>query len=287
MLLANERYNSWKVLDKAKSYNYYKCECDCGYKVEIHTTSLKNNSKKCKRCEYIEKNKKYINTKHGNWLILEIFGISNRYLPSKVKCRCDCGHEKILTFLVLMRNTTKCCINCREKLNLLDMTFGKLEVISFHSQDKNRKNKWLCKCICGNHITVRGSDLVRNKSLQCKECKNKEMYQGEGYLSGSYMYKTRTGAIIRNLSFEVDIKYLWNLFIEQNMKCFYTDLPITLQKNAQKLMTTSLDRTDSTKGYIPGNVKWVHKSINRIKQNFSEKEFINFCQLVAIKHPKQ
>jgi hypothetical protein len=42
-----------------------------------------------------------------------------------------------------------------------------------------------------------------------------------------------------------------------------------------------LDRVDSSKGYIEGNVQWVHKTINLMKQSFNQKEFIHFCKLVA------
>lgn len=45
--------------------------------------------------------------------------------------------------------------------------------------------------------------------------------------------------------------------------------------------TISLDRIDSTKGYIEGNVQWVHKSVNIMKSTLTQEQFINFCKLVA------
>lgn len=45
--------------------------------------------------------------------------------------------------------------------------------------------------------------------------------------------------------------------------------------------TASLDRIDSTKGYLSGNVQWVHVSVNRMKNSFSQNEFIATCTEVA------
>lgn len=43
----------------------------------------------------------------------------------------------------------------------------------------------------------------------------------------------------------------------------------------------SLDRIDSSKGYIPGNIQWVHKDVNSLKSNFDEEESIKWCTMIA------
>lgn len=45
--------------------------------------------------------------------------------------------------------------------------------------------------------------------------------------------------------------------------------------------TASLDRIDSSKGYIKGNIQWVHKDINKMKNNYNQAYFINLCALVV------
>ena len=49
----------------------------------------------------------------------------------------------------------------------------------------------------------------------------------------------------------------------------------------EKRYTYSIDRIDSSKGYIVGNVQWIHKTINQMKWNSSQEEFIEFCKAVA------
>jgi hypothetical protein len=47
--------------------------------------------------------------------------------------------------------------------------------------------------------------------------------------------------------------------------------------------TASLDRIDSSRGYIEGNVQWVHKMANMCKQHYSQKRFIDMCIAVSNK----
>ena len=50
------------------------------------------------------------------------------------------------------------------------------------------------------------------------------------------------------------------------------------------LVLASLDRLDITKGYETGNVQWVHKHANIMRNVYSIDYFIHLCHLVAEKH---
>jgi len=74
----------------------------------------------------------------------------------------------------------------------------------------------------------------------------------------------------------------WDLFLEQNRKCFFTGEVLTFPKNGKdRTGTASLDRIDSLKGYEKGNVQWVHKDVNRMKNIFPQERFIEVCMLTA------
>lgn len=60
-----------------------------------------------------------------------------------------------------------------------------------------------------------------------------------------------------------------------------------LRTNYNRYTTASLDRIDSARPYEPGNVQWVHKTINMMKQQFSQGVFIGWCHKVAQKHPQK
>lgn len=68
--------------------------------------------------------------------------------------------------------------------DLIGKKFGKLIVIRFdhieHKRDKNGKNRdkgfWLCKCDCGNEVTVSRNVLVTGDKKSCG-CLHKEMFK--------------------------------------------------------------------------------------------------------------
>ena len=81
------------------------------------------------------------------------------------------------------------------------------------------------------------------------------------------------------------MEYAWDIFIQQKGKCALTGLNITFAETARqrKFATASLDRIDSSKGYIKDNVQWIHKDIQRMKMDLSEEKFLDLCQKV-VKH---
>lgn len=46
--------------------------------------------------------------------------------------------------------------------------------------------------------------------------------------------------------------------------------------------TASIDRIDSSKGYIKGNIQIVHKTLNKMKLNMRDEEFIAICEEVYL-----
>lgn len=45
--------------------------------------------------------------------------------------------------------------------------------------------------------------------------------------------------------------------------------------------TASLDRIDSSKDYTIGNVQWIHKSINLMKNVIPQDIFVEWCVKIA------
>lgn len=96
-------------------------------------------------------------------------------------------------------------------------------------------------------------------------------YKGFELISGDRWYTMKTNA-----------KVAWFKFVEQEGKCALTSKAISLSDLSRKLkdQTASLDRIDSAQGYVPGNIQWVHKDVNRMKQDFKEQYFIELCRSV-------
>lgn len=75
---------------------------------------------------------------------------------------------------------------------------------------------------------------------------------------------------------------MWNLFIIQNRKCALSGLELSFPKTSEdQSYTASIDRIDSALGYVEGNVQWVHKDINMMKNKYNQEYFIQMCKLIS------
>jgi hypothetical protein len=144
-----------------------------------------------------------------------------------------------------------------------------------------------CKCHCGNIFEVDWSPICRNKTKSCG-CLNHRLgnknpkFDGCGEISKSFLFSIQRGAEERNLLFNITCDYIWSLFLEQERKCAISKLDLRFPERRTDIKATaSLDRIDPTKGYIEGNVQWVHKDINTMKWDFTQEEFINYCKIIA------
>lgn len=175
-------------------------------------------------------------------------------------------------------------------LNITNQKFGKLTAIRRLENDKWGKTIWECKCECGNISNWLLSNLkskVRyNRPISCgcikAELLHHKLWKGFGEISGDYWSSLKKGAISRNFDFLISIEYAWNLFLKQERKCALTGDEISLfSRRKKREQTASLDRIDSSKGYIEGNLQWIHKKLQQMKMNMPDEDFIFWCTKVA------
>ena len=80
---------------------------------------------------------------------------------------------------------------------------------------------------------------------------------------------------------DLDLEYLYTLWNEQKQTCPYTGITMILPKSTlayckiKSLRKASLDRIDSSKGYIKGNVEFVTLFINLAKNTYSRKDVMS------------
>ena len=201
-------------------------------------------------------------------------------------CECKCGSLKTYPHHNLGRSTKSC--GCRKSPDLTGKRFGRLVVESDGGMDGDRRC-WVCACDCGGKKTVHGTSLKRKQVQSCgcllratgSACKR---WRGVGNISASRFLRYIHGASRRDLEFTITIDAMWNLFEKQKGKCALTGLPICfpIKKPFKKVdSTASLDRIDSAKGYVPGNVQWVHRDINMMKHAHPLDYFVYLCRLVC------
>lgn len=176
-----------------------------------------------------------------------------------------------------------------KRKNITGKRFGKLVVICVDVL-KNGQYYWTCKCDCGTEKIVQGGHLRSGHTTSCgcswyKCGENNATWKGYKEISMKFYKSIIYNANSRNLDFAVSIEYLWNLFLNQKKICALSGLPLAFGANNGKIEgTASLDRIDPTKGYVEGNVQWVHKIVNNMKWDMLQEHFIKMCNFVSEFH---
>lgn len=163
----------------------------------------------------------------------------------------------------------------------------------------NNRIMYKVQCDCGK-VEIKRKDWVRSgRTTSCKSCASKRTAKqypppinrkGCSGLSGTHFLSIKNGALRRNIPFDLTPEVLWKLYENQKGLCALTNVPIILVNKIKNqnvdwsIITASLDRIDNNKGYEIGNVWWVHKEVNRLKNNYSLEELLYWSKLLLEKH---
>jgi len=87
---------------------------------------------------------------------------------------------------------------------------------------------------------------------------------------------------------EVDLDYVYNVGASQDFFCALTGDKLEFTRGGQMWlgkwcnpMSCTIDRIDSNKGYIKGNIQLITWEANCLKQHMGNDLFIEFCKKVA------
>jgi len=83
-------------------------------------------------------------------------------------------------------------------------------------------------------------------------------------------------------NYDVDLDYLKEVWDKQNV-CLYSGVKLQLPKWRgvnNPLFTASIDRIDSEKGYIRGNIQYISITSNHAKNSMSHRQMLDFCNLI-------
>jgi len=144
----------------------------------------------------------------------------------------------------------------------------------------NRPNFCTRSCVGKTNIKNFG-----DKSFNISNC-NKIKRYGDWYTLFKYHYRT-IASRCRSKDIELDItiddlKNQWEL---QNGICEFTGVKLILSSYSKiskdPIYTASLDRIDSSKGYVKNNIRWVSRAINWMKNNMTDDQAWELCHLIS------
>jgi len=241
-----------------------------------------------------------------------------KYINSstKVEYKCKCGKIFQCKPNRIWTKNVKSCGHCNDPQ--IGQIFSRLTVEKVYPSTRHGcRVKCSCSCIKGDtifkgngywigslHRLLNGvtkscgclskeSSQKNGKNLESHKKASKKLWTGTKDISGRHIYTIKNNAKKRNIEFILSKEYLQELLEKQNYMCALTGLSIKCGRSPDKNYSTyeeqtaSLDRIDSSKGYIKDNVQWIHKDINKIKQNFSEKQLIDYCRLILNYYDKR
>lgn len=120
---------------------------------------------------------------------------------------------------------------------------------------------------------------IKNKQHLLKQCSNR---------NNEFAPFTYTMRTIKNRYKEctITLQYLKNLWDLQQGKCPYTGLSLILPtyKNIKEIpisLRASLDRIDSNKGYIEGNIQFISTPINYLKNTMSDSDTKQYLKSIS------
>ncbi len=155
--------------------------------------------------------------------------------------------------------------------DLTGMKFGHWTVLRL-DLGKRHPTKWLCVCECGQDRTVQAGHLKSGASTNCG-CKRVPVIKHGQARTGRFSKKYMTWRAIKsrcNHLSHPSSEYYHGLLCThwQNYENFDADVEDPPRDNL------TIDRIDNTKGYEPGNVRWV--TMDEQHRNQSNCRWIEF-----------
>jgi len=164
-------------------------------------------------------------------------------------------------------DNTKICKDCQQPVS-----------IDLFSKDHGYKDGLSVRCkVCkkkrNNPKLAEWRRDIRDEAIRAKDGISLRYIQDRISL-----YKSRAKS--KNYPFDIDSKYLLELWKQQDGLCFYTKVKMKIVHLKFDFYSPSLDRLDPEKGYTKGNVAWTLHGVNCFKQQLTLTEFLTFVNSV-------
>lgn len=194
---------------------------------------------------------------------------SVEYIGSKYKVKIKCQYHGIFYQSPSDHLSGHGCLKCFNQARCRWTTeLDNILIEYYHEKGAN----WCAEQMNKNVIEIRH----RVSTLKLMKRQKFSHTEIPSYLWSSLLKRVREDG--HELDFDVD--FIWDLYVKQQGKCALTGWDIKFgKKNLNN--EVSIDRIDSSKGYIKTNVRLTHKWVNRCKLNCNEKFFYEICSAVT------
>lgn len=163
-------------------------------------------------------------------------------------------------------------VKCAECKNEFEKSISE-----YKRSEKLGKRHFCCISCC---ISTRNRELSPEYRKKCYDISKHAGNRQDDY-SPFRIYLNKGRSSMKSHKCEIDINYLKEIWDKQKGICPYTGIKMILPKTTKEysirsLKKASLDRIDSSKEYVNGNVEFVCYAINMAKNSFSREEMKEF-----------
>lgn len=170
-----------------------------------------------------------------------------------------------------------------ELIDLTGQRFNKLVVLRKSGNDKYRKTIWLCQCDCGNLKEVTRERLMTGQK-SCG-CIWKDKRIGSLAVEHKILSRYKGNAITRNIKWKLSEQKFYELINSPCHYCGQVDKKLN-DNTGEYFFLNGIDRINSSKDYVDGNVVSCCKRCNIAKNDMTYSEFMDWISRVYV-HVRQ
>lgn len=151
------------------------------------------------------------------------------------------------------------------------------------------KSKTIVCQVCGKPFKSMVGPRIKTCSIKCHRKRRSEYISMNNrkdfeHVIRNLIKQSRFRAGRYKMSYDITYEYLWDLFEKQGRKCAITKIQFEISsgKGIKKRSpwSISIDRIDSSKGYIVGNVQLVIVIYNLCKNSWTHKDVVTFANSI-------
>lgn len=234
-----------------------------------------------------------IGRKYGRWRVLA----KDATRPGHYLCVCKCGVQGSVYGSNLLSGRSGGCTICArhrtpKTVLRLKRRYGQWRVLYRDMARRGGNSYFVCRCSCGQEVSVHSGNLVSGKSTCCRRCGNRKAVLKKRTakqarvledVPKAYWNQVVRSATARGHAVLLTSQEAWKIFQAQSGLCALSGERIDF-RGWRSGGTASLDRISSDGEYEVGNVQWVHKDVNLMKSRLPQEVFIRWCERIARHH---
>ena len=162
--LTGQRFGMLTALRRSEQKkHFWVCQCDCGNIKEISQDHLQKGTTKSCGCNSTRKID-MTGQRFGKLTVLREIKERKGYWM----CQCECGRTKPIYGLSLRKGTVQSCGCDRKKQEIkYDLTGQRFGMLTVLHESEQQKNRWICRCDCGNTKEYSEGYLRSRKAHSC------------------------------------------------------------------------------------------------------------------------